>query len=177
MRYVANYAKAALLIPAVLLAGCVSQSKYDALQMQNQKLEQQVAAEQAHVSRLQGAIKYTVNSDLLFASARWDLSADGKDIIGKLAKTLAAGQQDKLVVNGFTDDAPIGPGLKRQGVNSNQELSQKRAESVMAYMISQGVNPALVAAKGFGDAQPVATNDTAQGRAQNRRVELTLAGA
>jgi chemotaxis protein MotB len=57
---------------------------------------------------------------------------------------------------------------------SNQDLSQKRADAVMQYLISQGVNPSLVEAKGFGDADPVASNDTAQGRAKNRRVELAL---
>jgi chemotaxis protein MotB len=164
------------LVAPVVLAGCVSQSAYDALQMQNQQLQQQVAADQVHISRLQGAIKYTVNSDLLFPSGSWQMSADGKQIIARMAKTLASGQQDKLMVNGYTDNAPVGPGLERQGVTSNQILSQKRADSVMQYMISQGVKPNLVAAQGFGDQQPVASNNTAQGRSQNRRVEITLAG-
>ena len=78
-------------------------------------------------------------------------------------------------MNGYTDNAPIGPALKRQGITSNQELSQKRADSVMQFLISQGVKPELVSAHGYGDADPVASNDTAAGRAQNRRVELTLA--
>ena len=55
-------------LSAALLAGCVSQSSYDALQAQNQQLQQQVATQSAEISRLQGAIKYTVNSDLLFPS-------------------------------------------------------------------------------------------------------------
>ena len=169
-----------LLLPIaapLLLAACgVSQDKYDALAAQNQRLQQQVAADQAHISRLQGAIKYTVNSDLLFPSGSWQMSADGKEIIAKMAKTLAPGLQDKLLVNGYTDNAPIGPGLRRQGVTSNEELSQKRAETVTQYMISQGAKPNLVAAKGYGEADPVASNSTTQGRAQNRRVEITLAG-
>jgi hypothetical protein len=57
----------------------------------------------------------------------------------------------------------------------NLILSQKRADNVMQYMISQGVNPNLVAAQRFGDASPVASNATPEGRAQNRRVEHTLA--
>ena len=169
----------AILLPLAapfLLAGCVAQSDYDALQTQNQQLQQQLAANQAHVSRLQGAIKYTVNSDLLFPSGSWQMSADGKDIIAKMAKALAAGQQDKLMVNGFTDNTPVGAALERMGVTSNQALSQKRADNVMQYMISQGVKPDLVAAQGLGDSQPIAPNNTAQGRAQNRRVEITLAG-
>ena len=47
----------------------------------------------------------------------------------------------------------------------------------MAYLVSQGVKPDLISAKGFGDADPVASNDTAQGRGQNRRVELSLPGS
>jgi chemotaxis protein MotB len=156
--------------------------KYDALAAQNQQLNQQVtmlssenATQKAHISRLQGAIKYTVNSDLLFPSGGWQMSADGKEIIAKMAKTLAADQQDKIVVNGYTDNAPIGPGLERRGITSNEVLSQKRADDVMQYMISQGVKPSLVTAVGHGEQDPVAPNNTGAGRAQNRRVELTVA--
>ena len=169
----------AVVLPAamsVLLAGCVSQSAYDALAAQNQQLQQQVAAEKAHVARLQGAIKYTVNSDLLFPSGSWQMSAPGQNIIEKMAKMLAADQQDKLVVNGYTDNAPIGPQLMKQGVTTNEMLSQKRAESVMQYLISQGVKPDMVSAHGYGEADPVASNATKEGRAQNRRVEIALAG-
>jgi flagellar motor protein MotB len=63
---------------------------------------------------------------------------------------------------------------QRQGITSNQILSQKRAENVMEFLLSQGAKPDLISAKGFGDADPVASNDTAQGRAQNRRVELSV---
>jgi chemotaxis protein MotB len=67
--------------------------------------------------------------------------------------------------------------LARQGITSNEILSQKRAEDVMTYIISQGVSSDLISAQGFGDSNPVAPNNTAQGRAQNRRVELSLAGS
>ena len=166
------------LLATVVLAGCgVSQSQYDALQAQNQQLQQQVAADQQHISRLQSAIKYTVNSDLLFASGSWQISADGKNVMGKLASQLAAYQQDKLVVNGYTDNASIGPALARQGVTSNEILSQKRADAVMQFLISQGVKQNLISAKGWGEANPIASNSTPKGRAQNRRVEITLAGS
>lgn len=166
----------------VFLAACVSQSDYNALKVQNQQLEQQLtvqkqqaAADQAQIARLREAIKYTVNSDLLFPSGSWQMSESGKTIIGRLAEKLAPTQQAKVLVNGYTDNAPIGPALRRQGVTTNEELSQKRAESVMQYMVSQGVKPDLVSAHGYGEADPVASNTTAAGRAQNRRVEITLA--
>jgi chemotaxis protein MotB len=129
------------------------------------------------ISRLQGAIKYTVNSDLLFAPGSWQMRPQGQQVIANLAKKLAPTQQNHLVVSGYTDNAPIGPGLQQEGVTSNQELSQKRADAVLQYLISQGVKPDLISAQGFGDASPVDPNDTPQGRAKNRRVELSLGGS
>ena len=172
------------LMTSVLLSACVSQSKYDELQAQYQQVQKQnaalsnqVAADKAQICRLQGAIKYTVNSDLLFPSGGYQMSDRGKQIIASFAAKLAPTQQNKILVSGYTDNAPIGPALARQGITSNEILSQKRAEDVMAYIVSQGVNPDLISAQGFGDTNPVAPNDTAQGRAQNRRVELSLAGS
>jgi chemotaxis protein MotB len=165
----------ASLLSTTLLTGCVWKSDYEELQAQNQQLQQQVAADQQQISRLQGAIKYTVNSDLLFAPGSWQMRPQGQQLIANFAKKLAPTQQNHLVVSGYTDNAPIGPGLRQEGVTSNQELSQKRADAVMQYLISQGVKPDLVSAQGFGEGNPVASNDTAQGRAQNRRVELSLA--
>ena len=162
------------LLASVLLSGCVWKSEYDQLQAQNQQLQQQVAADKAQICRLQGAIKYTVNSDLLFPSGSWQMSDRGKQIIANMASKLAPTQQNKILVSGYTDNQPIGAALRRQGITSNQDLSQKRAENVMEFLISQGVKADLISAKGFGDADAVASNDTAQGRAQNRRVELSV---
>ncbi|HTQ35179.1 MAG TPA: OmpA family protein [Stellaceae bacterium] len=178
-----NIRAAILPVLALLpLTACVSQKEYDALQAQNQQLQSQnqqlqaqVGAAHAQITRLQGAIKYTVNSDLLFQSGSWDMSPQGKQIIAKMASQLASTQQNALVVNGYTDDAPIGAALKKRGVTTNLELSQKRAEAVMQFLVSQGVKSELISAKGHGEADPVAPNTTPAGRAQNRRVEITLA--
>ncbi len=172
------------LLSTTLLTGCVVwKSDYDALQAKNQQLQQQVttqsteiAADKETISRLQGAIKYTVDSDLLFAPGGWQMSASGKQVIAKMATKLAPGQQNKLLVAGYTDNAPVGPELQRQGITSNQVLSQKRAEDVMQFLISQGVKPNLVSVQGYGETSPVASNVTAKGRAKNRRVELSLVG-
>ena len=170
-----------LMAAPLALSACVSQGKYDALQTQNQQLQtqnqqlqQQVADQTAHVGRLQSAIKYTVNSDLLFPSGSWKMSPQGQNIISRMASKLAPTQQEKLYVNGYTDNTPIGPGLQQQGITSNQLLSEKRADAVMNYLITQGVKPDLVAARGYGATSPVASNTTASGRSENRRVELTL---
>jgi chemotaxis protein MotB len=170
------------LIAPVLFSACVSQSSYDALQaqyrqaqQQNAALTAQDAANKAQICRLQGAIKYTVNSDQLYPSGGYQMSERGKQIIAGFAAKLAPTQQNKILVSGYTDNAPIGAALAREGITSNEILSQKRAEDVMAFMLSQGVKPDLISAKGFGDTNPVASNGTPQGRAQNRRVEMSLA--
>ena len=164
----------------LVLAGCVSQQKYDALDTEYQQLNQtmsaEVAANQMRITRLQNAIKVTINSELLFPSGEWQMPVEAQQTISKIVPILAPQQQTKIQVNGYTDNVPIGPGLMSQGITSNLVLSQKRADNVMQFMISQGVNPNLVSARGFGEADPVASNDTPAGRAQNRRVELTLAG-
>jgi chemotaxis protein MotB len=172
---------AMILTASLVLSGCVSQQKYDALQQKYDQLNQTMSSElnskQMHIERLQNAIRVTVNDDLLFPSGDWQMPASAQQTIGKMIPILAPMQQTKIMVNGYTDNVPIGAGLRRQGVTSNLILSQKRADNVMNFMISRGVNPALVSAQGFGDADPVASNDTADGQAQNRRVELTLAGS
>jgi len=170
------------LFSTLLLGGCVSQGAYDDLKAQNAQLQQQVASQQqqidadkAQIARLRGAIAYTVNSDLLFPSGGYQMSAAGKRLISQFAAKLAPTQTAHLLIKGYTDNAPIGPALAKEGITSNQILSQKRADNVRDYLISQGANPELIEAQGFGDAEPVASNDTAAGRKQNRRVVITLA--
>jgi chemotaxis protein MotB len=173
-----TYVTAAALL---LSGGCVSQQKYNALDQEYQQLQQsmttEVGAQQMQITRLQNAIKVSVNGELLFPSGGWQMPAQAQQTIAKMAAILAPQQTTKINVNGYTDNTPIGPGLMNQGVTSNLILSQKRADNVMQCMISQGVNPNLVSAQGFGDADPVASNATPEGKAQNRRVELTLANS
>ena len=172
----------ATLVPltVLLLSACVPPQQYDALQNDYNQLEQQlsgqISQQQVHITRLQGAIKVAVNSDLLFPSGGWQMPRAAAQTIAEMAPILAPFQQTTIIVTGYTDNVPIGPELQHQGVSSNQQLSLMRAQTVANFLISQGVKPNLVQTRGLGDADPVASNDTPGGRAQNRRVELTLAG-
>jgi chemotaxis protein MotB len=165
---------------ALILSACVPAQQYDALENDynqlNQRLSAEIGAQQVHITRLQGAIKVAVNSELLFPSGGWQMPPVAAQTIAKMAAVLAPFVQTTIIVTGYTDNVPIGPELRAQGVDNNQLLSLKRAQTVANFLVSQGVNPNLVSARGLGDADPVAPNDTPQGRAQNRRVELTLAG-
>ena len=148
---------ACVAIAALLLTGCVSRQKYDELDQEYQQIEQsmgaEVGAQKMQISRLQNAVLVSVNSDLLFPSGGWQMSADAQQTIAKIAAILAPHQTTKVMVNGYTDNTPIGPELARQDITTNLILSQKRADNVMQFMIAQGVNPALVSDHGFGEAE------------------------
>ena len=119
----------------------------------------------------------SINSELLFPSGGWEMSDKAQETVGKIVTALARHQTTKIRVNGYTDTTPIGPGLAKQGFTTNLILSQKRADTVMQFMLSKGAKPEMISAHGFGEADPVAPNDTAEGKAQKRRVELALAPA
>jgi chemotaxis protein MotB len=82
----------------------------------------------------------------------------------------------RIVIKGFTDNVPIGPEL-RQRFASNVDLSKARANAVSAYLVGQSVPANLISTVGLGESHPVASNDTAQGRAKNRRVEIDIVEA
>ena len=160
----------------VSLTACVTQSSYNALQQQYDQLEAAFSADQAKIVLLQGELKVTMLDNLLFPEGGYKLSAFAQSVLVKLVPTLSALHQTKVVVAGYTDNVPIGGHLKRQGITSNLDLSSKRADEVVDYLLKQGVDPSIISAQGFGENNPVASNDTADGRAQNRRIEVTLVG-
>src|SRR6267154_1120614 len=125
-----------VLVAAMLvLGGCVSQEKYnaqvqknDALQTRydqlNQTMSSEINSKGMHIERLQNAIKVTVNDQLLFPSGDWQMPATAQQTIAKMVPILAPMQQTKIMVNGYTDNVPIGTGLMRRGITSNLVLSQ-----------------------------------------------------
>jgi chemotaxis protein MotB len=117
----------------------------------------------------------TLAADETFASGSWTLTRRGRERLGALLpqlKGLPPGA--KVVVYGYTDNAPIGVALKKRGVEDNLDLSSKRADAVVRYLQERGVDPGILSAKGRGDTHPIAPNDTPQGRRQNRRIELVV---
>ncbi|MDD5322403.1 MAG: OmpA family protein [Methylococcales bacterium] len=160
----------------VLLNGCVTETKYNALEQEYQQLQAEFSADQAQIVLLEGKLKITMVDQVLFPEGGYRLNSQAKAVLGKLVPTLSGLQQTKIIVDGYTDNVPIGPGLKREGISSNLELSSRRADVVVEYLVNQGVNQNLISAQGFGESNPVASNDTPEGRSRNRRIEVTLNG-
>jgi chemotaxis protein MotB len=173
-----NLAAAARVVPltALMLGACVSQSAYEQQGQQLQAARAQAATEQSQIAKMQQEQKWVVAGDVLFPEGGYQLSSNGKQALNQYVPRLQSLQNAKVVVYGYTDNLPVGPPLQRVGIASNIDLSSRRADNVVAYLTAQGVNPNLISAKGFGDTHPVASNDTADGRANNRRIEIVLEG-
>jgi chemotaxis protein MotB len=153
-----------------MLGACVSQSEYGELQAQNQQLQQQLAASRAEQNFVEAG-------DLLFPAGGYQLSQAGQaELANNIAPRLLGLQNAKVVVYGYTDNTPIGPALRQQGIPDNLVLSTRRAAAVVSFLVSRGVNPNIISAKGFGDTHPVAPNDTPADRAKNRRIVITVQG-
>ena len=121
-----------------------------------------------------GTITLSSSADYLYPSGGFQLRP-GAPVLSKMVPIFRSFQHTTITV-GYTDNTPVGPQLKRMGISDNTELSLKRASEAVAFFQSQGVNPNLLNAKGFGEANPVASNDTPEGRAKNRRIEIVLNG-
>jgi outer membrane protein OmpA-like peptidoglycan-associated protein len=107
-------------------------------------------------------------SDVTFASGQSTLQPGAREKLARVSGILAAHPALRLEIEGHTDS--VGSDAL------NETLSQKRADAVLAYLVQQGVPAAATSATGFGESRPVASNDTAEGRQLNRRVELVVSG-
>jgi len=107
-------------------------------------------------------------SDVLFATGKYELRPSAREALAKVSGIVLGHPGLKMQVEGYTDN--VG------GDTFNQTLSENRANSVRAYLIAQGIEPTSITAVGYGKSNPVASNDTSQGRQQNRRVEIIISG-
>jgi chemotaxis protein MotB len=170
-----------LLLALVLVAGCVPYPAYQQVEQKsqlyeqlNQQLQAEVAADQVKIQQLQDRLKVTMLNEILFPEGGWEIGPKGKQTLDKIVPVLTNLQNKRVEINGYTDNVPIAPEF-RWRFPSNWELSTARATDVVRYLVQQGVNPAILSATGYGEQNPVASNDTPQGRRQNRRVELVIA--
>src|SRR6478609_1112192 len=121
----------------------------------------------AQVKEEQRGTMITLDGQVLFVTAKAELLPIAKDRLNQVAQSLKELDDDKLVsIDGYTHS--------RVADDMNMKLSQDRANTVKDYLVSQGVKPEKVRSVGRGEASPVASNDTPEGRANNRRVEIVI---
>lgn len=153
-------------------------------QAQQQAAEQAAAQAQQQTEQMREKLRQQLNqvlatqetarglivnmSDVLFAVNQYNLKPDAQVKLAKVSGILLTYPNLKLQVEGYTDNT---------GSDTyNLKLSQERATAVQAFLVSQGVKPENISAEGLGEADPVASNATSPGRAENRRVELVVSG-
>lgn len=108
---------------------------------------------------------------VLFDSGQAELKPEGQAMLAEVAAVLKELEKREYQIAGHTDNVPI---RGRGGIRNNWDLSTRRAVNVTGFLLSQGLPPSRLSASGHADSQPVASNDTPEGRAQNRRIEIVL---
>ncbi len=138
------------------------------------ELKDKMAGEEGvTVEQTPEGVKVTVAATVLYPSGVAVLSENGKSVLAKVAETLVDREGVDIIVEGHTDNDPIGPGLIHK-FPSNWELGAMRSINVIHYMAKQGIAQERFESRSFSYYRPVATNDTEEGQTKNRRIELML---
>jgi chemotaxis protein MotB len=132
-------------------------------------LEAELAAGQIEITQLREGLQLDLAQDILFPSGSPEVNAGGRAVLGKVAERVRE-MPYLVIVQGHTDDVPI----STERFPSNWELAAARASRVVRILAQQGVNEARLSAVSFASYRPRAPNDSSEGRARNRRIEITL---
>lgn len=148
-------------------AGALIGRKMDKQQKElEEQLRQQAQVEQVKDQNGLQAIKVTFNGGILFPTGKYTLNANAKTDLTAFAHSLLSNPDTNVQIYGFTDNTG--------SYEVNQRLSTQRADAVLTYLVNSGVSPTRLTAQGIPMADYVASNDTPEGKAQNRRVEIYI---
>jgi flagellar motor protein MotB len=142
-------------------------STYDALVTD---LESEVASGQLQISRMRDGLTVQLPQEVLFGAGAATLSGEGRKMVRSLAERIRDGK-GRIEVQGHSDDRPLSG---RGRFATNWQLAGARAAAVTVVLQEAGVDPGRLVASSYGEHQPVASNDTPAGRAQNRRIEVRV---
>jgi len=150
------------------------QSTYDELVG---KLEQEIERGEVRISELKGKLTVNVVDKILFDSGKAALKPAGIKVLQQIGDILNSAVDKNIQVEGHTDNVPISGGLAAR-YPSNWELSTARATTVLHFLQDKvGVSGERLSAVGYGEYQPISSNATAEGRAENRRIQIVLTAA
>lgn len=144
---------------------------YEELQ---KKLEKEIQDGQIQLTEMKNRLTMTMVDKILFASGSADVSKDGRKVLDKVIAILKDVKDKRIQVEGHTDNVRIFSSIKTK-YPTNWELSTARATQVVRYLQEEGgLDPKLLSATGYSEYQPLAPNDTDEGKAKNRRIEIVL---
>lgn len=155
---------------ALLAASQQRQQQYDALV---RGLSKEVEKGQLQVRQYKDMLTVDLAEQIFFDSGRATLKPGGKEVLKKVGEALKGYENKVIRVVGHTDNVPVAKSLQRT-FPTNWELSVARATNVVRYLQEVGIPPQRMVASGRSEYDPVATNDTPEGRQKNRRIEIML---
>jgi len=138
-----------------------------------EKMKSEIAEGQVTITELKGRLTVNMVDAILFDSGKADIKPQGRQVLQKVAEVIGQVEDKAIRVEGHTDNVKISAALAR-AFPSNWELSAARAINVARYLQRLGVDPALLSAAAYGEHRPVSENETPEGRAKNRRIEIVL---
>lgn len=147
-----------------------AQARLDTFRNLIERFRSMIESGQLRVRIVRNRMVVELPEGILFDSGRADLKDGGQETLSEVAGVLAQIQNRSFQIAGHTDNVPI----RNRRFRNNWELSTQRAVTVTRYLISEGVPANRVSAAGYADTEPTASNDTPEGRAQNRRIEIVL---
>ena len=137
-------------------------------------MKEQIEAQEIKIEEIEGKLKVTFVDKILFNTGSVEINQRGKEVLLAIAGSLSENESQNILVEGHTDNVPIGMVLKDR-FPTNWELSAARATAVVRFLQDNGgLEPERLSASGYSYYRPVASNDTEEERSQNRRIEIIL---
>lgn len=139
-----------------------------------ENMKGEIAKGEITITQLRGKLKVNMLDEILFDSGKTTVKPQGLEVLQRVGSILVNVKDKAISIEGHTDNVPIGAELKKR-YPTNWELSAVRATTVARYLQEKtGIDPGLLSAIGYGEYQPVALNESEEGRAKNRRIEIVL---
>jgi chemotaxis protein MotB len=125
------------------------------------------------ITQLKDKLTLSMVEAILFDSGSSKVKKNGEKVLDRVAEILKKVTDKQIRIEGYTDNVRIGGGLAEK-FPTNWELSTARATNVVRYLQQNGIDPQLLGACGYSEYRPIASNDTDEGKAKNRRIEVVL---
>jgi chemotaxis protein MotB len=137
------------------------------------KMQNEITSGEITITQLKDKLTLSMVEKILFDSGSAEIKTDGKKVLDRVADILKKVTDKQIRIEGYTDNVSIGAALAEK-FPTNWELSTARATTVVRYLQNDGIDPELLSACGYSEYRPVASNDTEEGKAKNRRIEIVL---
>jgi len=137
------------------------------------EMNQEIKRGEITITQLKDRLSVNLVEQILFDSGKADIKPEGKKVFDRVTEILKKVTDKQIRIEGHTDNVQLSQRTKVKFA-SNWELAAVRATTVARYLQMNGIDPKLLAASGYSSYRPIASNDTTEGRARNRRIEIVL---